>query len=138
MKRQNPLYAIFLALAVVVGFILAIAVGHGKGEDACDNGRIAADILASPIDGSAGLSSDEKIFPISAGYDGHQSIVKAAASSRFGFSLVPLRIKATCKFATKGGMRWLVVKNIEELTPISDIRTFEKIYTDFGIEPAKL
>ncbi|ALJ13236.1 hypothetical protein [Sphingopyxis macrogoltabida] len=138
MKRPNPLYAIFITLAVVVSLMLAIAVGLGEDEYACRNGRIAADILASPIDGNAILKSDEKIFPISAGYDGHQSIAKAASSSNFKFFYVPLRIKAACKFTMQAGKRRLFVEKIEDLTPISDIWTFDKIYTDFGIKPVKL
>jgi hypothetical protein len=138
MKRQNPLYAICVTLAVVVSITLGIAVGAGEDEYACHNGRIVADILASPIDGNAALKSGKNIMPISAGYDDNQRIAKAAASSSFKFFYVPLRIKAACKSSTQAGKRWLVVENIEELTPVSDIKTFDKIYRDFGIEPAKL
>ena len=138
MKRQNPLHAIYIALAVVVSLTLAIAVGAREDKYVCQNGMLVADILASPIDGSAALKSDKKIFPISAGYHGHQSIAKAAASSSFKFFYVPLRIKAACGFATQAGARWLVVENIEEMTPVSDRGTFDKIYAEFGIDPVKL
>ena len=138
MKRQNPLYAICITLAVVVSITLAIAVGVGEDNYACHNGRIAADILASPIDGNAAVKSGGKIIPISAGDNDYQSIAKAAASISFKFFYVPLRINASCKSTTRAGTRWLVVENIEELIPVSDIRTFDKIYTDFGIEPVKL
>lgn len=138
MKRQHPLYAIHITLAVVVILTLAIAVGAAGEKDVCQNGRLVVDILASPIDGSAALTSDKKIFPISTGYHGHQSIAKAAASSSFKFFYVPLRIKAACRFATQAGTRWLVVENIEEMTPVSDRAAVDKIYADFGVNPVKL
>jgi hypothetical protein len=137
MKRQNSLYVICITLAVV-SFTLAIAVGAGEDKSVCQNGRIVANILASPIDGSAAIKSDEKIFPISAGYDGHRGIEKAAIASIFKFFYVPLRIKAACKFTMQAGRRWLVVDKIEEISPVSDIGTFDKIYTDFGMEPVKI
>jgi len=138
MKRQNPLYAICVTLTVVVSLTLAIAGGTGEEKAACQNGRIVANILASPVDGNAALKSGAKIFPISAGYEGHQSIAKAAAASRFKFFYVPLHIKAACRLTIQAGTRWLVVENIEEMTVVSDVGTFDKIYTDFNIEPVKL
>jgi len=138
MNRQNPLYAICIALAVVISLTLAIAVGADDDECVCQNGRIVADILASPVDGHAALKSKRKIVPISAGYDGHEALARAAASSSFKFFYVPLRIKAACKFSMQAGTRWLVVENIEELTPVNEVETFDKIYADFGIKPVKL
>ena len=138
MKRQNALYAICITLAVIVSVPLAIAVGAGGNRHVCQNGRIVADILASPIDGNAALKSGKEIIPISAGHEGHQSIAAAAASSSFKFLYIPLHIKATCKLTMQAGTRWLVLENIEEMNPVSDIETLDKVYTDFGIKAVKL
>lgn len=137
MKRRGTLIAICIAVAVAIGTTLA-TVMSGEGEKACRNGRLTAYILASPIDGGAAVRSDGANLPLSAGYKGHKEIAEAARSSDFKFFQVPLRIKSACRATMQNGKRFLEVQGIEEVTPVSDIGTFDRIYADFGIAPVKL
>jgi hypothetical protein len=105
---------------------------------ACKDGHLAADFLASPVDGGGAILSDGKPVPVSAGYQGHKRIAEAARSSRFKFFHVPLRIEARCKYVEYDGKRFIELSEIETLLPVSDTGTFNRLYAEFGIEPVAI
>ena len=122
----------------VFGILLFSGLTACGNAEACKDGRLVADFLASPIDGGGAVISNGKPVPVSAGYHGHKRIAEVARSSRFEFFHVPLRVKSRCKYIDSGGTLHIELSDIETLRPIADDETFNRLYAEFGIEPVAL